>query len=72
MTNPIIRTIGTAIYGPSYDEAHEQPRIFDHLVAEQDRVSQRVFDALMKAGRLILDGDDSDIGFDIGAYLEEE
>lgn len=53
----LVRAIGWGIYGPSFDEAHAEPAIWDHIVSEQDRIVDRVIMSLYANGwRPVHDG----------------
>lgn len=40
--------IGEAIYGIAYHEAHAEPEKWAHLVEEQDRMTRRVEEAIIR------------------------
>ena len=43
--------IGGAIYGATYEQAHAEPGVWDHLVKEQDAVVGRVLAAVADTDR---------------------
>jgi hypothetical protein len=60
MSKTLEASIGTAIYGPAYEEAHAAPGRWSHLVEEQDRKVERVKLTMAANGwRFVKDGLDA-------------